>query len=129
MTPATIIREAKADGLTLTLSPSGTIKATGDGYTVNRWLTVIRDCKAEIVAALKADGQSDAIDHEQAGPDLPLLAASIEYHALIERLMCTEEERQRYHQMANCMSPEALLADLPKLQKVVQDAKKVGGAQ
>ncbi len=72
---------------------------------------------------------SAANDPEQAGPDLPLLAASIEYHALIDRLTCTETERLGYHQMANCMSAEALLADLPKLQKVVQDAKKVGGAQ
>ncbi len=53
MTPATIIREAQAEGVRLTLSPTGTIKATGDGATVNRWLTVIREHKAEIVDVLK----------------------------------------------------------------------------
>jgi hypothetical protein len=53
MTPATIIREAQADGVNLTLSPTGTIKATGEGVAVNRWLAVIRDRKAEIIDVLK----------------------------------------------------------------------------
>lgn len=53
MTPATIIREAQADGVRLALSPAGTIKATGDGAAVNRWLAVIRERKAEIIEALK----------------------------------------------------------------------------
>jgi hypothetical protein len=53
MTPATIIREAQSDGVSLTLSSAGTIKATGDGAAVNRWLAVIRERKAEIVEALK----------------------------------------------------------------------------
>ena len=53
MTPATIIREAQADGVRLALSPTGTIKATGDGAAVNRWLAVIRDRKAEIIEVLK----------------------------------------------------------------------------
>lgn len=53
MTPATIIREAQADGVRLALSPTGTIKATGDGAAVNRWLAVIREHKAEIIDALK----------------------------------------------------------------------------
>lgn len=53
MIPATIIREAQADGVRLALSPSGTIKATGDGAAVNRWLAVIRERKAEIIEALK----------------------------------------------------------------------------
>lgn len=53
MTPATIIREAQSDGVRLALSPSGTIKASGDDVAVNRWLAVIREHKAEIVEALK----------------------------------------------------------------------------
>lgn len=53
MTPATIIREAQADGVRLALSPTGTIKATGDGVAVNRWLAVIRERKAEIIDVLK----------------------------------------------------------------------------
>jgi hypothetical protein len=53
MISATIIREAQSDGVSLTLSPAGTIKATGDGAAVNRWLSVIRESKAEIIEALK----------------------------------------------------------------------------
>ena len=53
MSPATIIREAQADGVSLTLSPAGTIKANGDSAAVNRWLALIREHKAEIVEALK----------------------------------------------------------------------------
>lgn len=53
MTHATIIERVEADGVRLTLSPDGTIKATGDGAAVNRWLAVIRQHKAEIVEALK----------------------------------------------------------------------------
>lgn len=54
MIPATIIREAQADGVRLAMSPAGTIKATGDGAAVNRWLAVIREHKSEIIALLKA---------------------------------------------------------------------------
>ena len=53
MTPAAIIREAQAEGVRLALSPTGTIKATGDGAAVNRWLAVIREHKAEIIDVLK----------------------------------------------------------------------------
>ena len=53
MTPAAIIREAQSEGVKLTLSHAGTIKAIGDGAAVNRWLAVIRENKAEIVEALK----------------------------------------------------------------------------
>ena len=53
MTPATIIREAQAEGVRLALSPAGTIKAAGDGAAVNRWLAVIREHKAEIIDVLK----------------------------------------------------------------------------
>ncbi|SDG72222.1 hypothetical protein [Propionivibrio dicarboxylicus] len=59
MTPATIIREAQADGVRLTLSPTGTIKATGDGAAVNRWLAAIRESKTDIIEALQAANDSD----------------------------------------------------------------------
>lgn len=55
MTPLTIIRAAQAEGVRLTLSPAGTIKATGDGAAVNRWLETIREHRAEIIDVLKAD--------------------------------------------------------------------------
>jgi hypothetical protein len=53
MTAATIIREAHSDGVKLALSATGTVKVTGDGAAVNRWLTVIREHKAEIIEVLK----------------------------------------------------------------------------
>ncbi len=58
MTPATIIREAQADGVRLALSTTGTIKAIGDGTAMNRWLAVIREHKAEIIGALKVGAGS-----------------------------------------------------------------------
>jgi hypothetical protein len=60
MNLATIIQEVQADGVSLTLSPSGTIKATGDGAAVNRWLTVIREHKAALVETLRAANDDTA---------------------------------------------------------------------
>ena len=51
MTPV-VIREAEADGVSLALSPAGTIKATGDREAVDRWLPVLRAHKPDILAAL-----------------------------------------------------------------------------
>ena len=53
MTPATIIQEAKKDGVILALSNAGTIKATGGGAAVHRWLAAIREHKAAIIDVLK----------------------------------------------------------------------------
>lgn len=60
MTPATIIREAQVEGVKLALSPSGTIKVTGDSAAVKRWLAAIREQKAEIIEALKGIGDTGA---------------------------------------------------------------------
>ncbi|WP_297462618.1 hypothetical protein, partial [Ferrovum sp.] len=48
-----IIHQATAEGVSLALSPAGTIKATGDRAAVDRWLAVIREHKEEIIEALK----------------------------------------------------------------------------
>ena len=53
MTPVAIIQGAAGDGVTLVLTPSSAIKASGDQAAVNRWLEAIREHKAAIVAALK----------------------------------------------------------------------------
>lgn len=53
MTPAAIIETACREGVMLTLSAAGTIKAIGDGAVVNRWLPTIRERKAEIIGVLK----------------------------------------------------------------------------
>ena len=53
MTPAAIIEQAAADGVTLALSPAGTIKVTGDTGAVQRWQAILREHKPAIVAALR----------------------------------------------------------------------------
>ena len=54
MTPATIIKQAQADGVMLALSPTGTIKAVGTEQAVTRWLPVIRQHRAELITELRA---------------------------------------------------------------------------
>ena len=63
MIPAAIIREAQADGVRLTLSPTGTIKANGDGAAVDHWLPTIRKHKAEIVETLQQAANDPASPH------------------------------------------------------------------
>lgn len=52
MTPETIIKRATAEGVSLSLSAAGTVKAAGDQAAVSRWLPTIREHKASIVKAL-----------------------------------------------------------------------------
>jgi hypothetical protein len=56
MTPATIIKDAAAEGVMLALTPAGTIKVTGEGAAVNRWLPLLREHKPVILAALQGTG-------------------------------------------------------------------------
>lgn len=53
MNPATIIKQAQAEGVTLALSPAGNIKATGEQTAVTRWLPLIREHKPGILAVLQ----------------------------------------------------------------------------
>ncbi len=62
MTPATIIRAAAAEGVDLTISPTGTINALGHQDAIDRWVLVIREHKASIIAALKV-GAGDTPNH------------------------------------------------------------------
>ena len=59
MSPAVIIQQAAADGVSLALSSLGTIKAAGDQAAVARWFSVIRDDKPGIVAALRQAANDD----------------------------------------------------------------------
>ena len=54
MTPRTIISQAAADGVRLSLSASDTIKVTGNQAAVARWVATIRRHKPAIVALLVA---------------------------------------------------------------------------
>jgi hypothetical protein len=55
MTPSTIIQSSAREGVTLALSPSGTIKASGDQGAVSRWLPVVREHKSAIIKTLLAN--------------------------------------------------------------------------
>jgi hypothetical protein len=52
MTAVEIMQAAKRDGLIITLSPGGSIKATGEQSAVNRWLPLLKEHKAEIITML-----------------------------------------------------------------------------
>jgi len=83
MTPAAIIKDATAEGVTLALTPAGTIKATGEGAAVNRWLPVIREHKPGIVAALQ----------EAANDPLPDPAAEARRQRVLAMLAAHPEAR------------------------------------
>lgn len=55
MNPSEIIEQAMAEGVILTLSPMGTIKATGDQPVVNKWLPMIRNNKTGILCELQRE--------------------------------------------------------------------------
>ncbi|MCK9296119.1 MAG: hypothetical protein M0P70_13655 [Desulfobulbaceae bacterium] len=52
MTPAEIIQAALGDGVKVTLSSTGTIKATGEQPGVNRWCPFLRENKGELIRYL-----------------------------------------------------------------------------
>ena len=54
MNLATIIREAARNGVTLSLSASGGIKAIGKRESVDRWSLIIREHKISLIALLSA---------------------------------------------------------------------------
>jgi hypothetical protein len=55
----TIIRDAHQAGVTLTLTPVGTIKLSGNKAAVVKWAPAIRDYKPEILTALQAANDTD----------------------------------------------------------------------
>jgi len=61
MRPAGIIEGATADGVRLSLAPSGGISAKGNQPAIDRWLPALRQNKAAIVSLLRQGGWS-AID-------------------------------------------------------------------
>jgi len=61
MSAAAIIRAAEAEGLRLELNPAGAIEAIGDAATIERWLPVLRACKAELVQALRHEAKPAAL--------------------------------------------------------------------
>lgn len=64
MTPAAILAEAAADGLTVTVSPSGGLRVRGDPEAVERWQPALLGAKAGLLALLmrRGFGAADADD-------------------------------------------------------------------
>lgn len=69
MNAVTLIQQASADGVTLTLTPSGAIRAAGAKAAVARWAAIIRDNKSGIVALLSA-AANDPADIDIFAPEL-----------------------------------------------------------
>ncbi|MFA7606247.1 MAG: hypothetical protein WCY08_06655 [Rhodocyclaceae bacterium] len=88
MTPREIIMQASSDGVTLTVSAAGSLKATGDTSAVNRWLPIIRERKPGIIEALTTDRRPPArrppTDSERA-----------ELLALVQAVYATDSDQDR----------------------------------
>ena len=61
MNTTELIEQATAEGVILALSPSGTIKATGDQTAVNKWLPTIRDNKTGILCELQREHRREKV--------------------------------------------------------------------
>ncbi len=85
MTPQTIIQKAKADGVALTLAPAGKVKLSGPDRLVARWLPVIREHKAAIVAALGDHHPTHADITETVQEAMEERAAIMEYDGGLPR--------------------------------------------
>jgi len=117
MTPATIIRDAKAEGVGLSLSPSGKIKATGNGDAVNRWLAVIRECKAELIEALKVGAGDTAEPFDREAWEERAGIAEFDgglTRSEAERLAWAEDDRRRCSQCQNYSRAGVCLIAEPK---------------
>ncbi len=105
MKPATIIKQAMADGVSLALTTAGNIKVRGDQAAVNRWLPSIREHKPGIVVALReADNElftfnppgDPANDDEALRERAAIMAVENgwdEVKALQEARWCADRER------------------------------------
>lgn len=60
MTPAAIIEQAKAEGLTLSISQTGAIGFCGNRQAAEKWTPTIREHKAEIIDVLKVGDTATA---------------------------------------------------------------------
>lgn len=65
MNTATILNSAVMDGIKLSLSSTGTIKASGRHDAVYRWLPKLRDHRAEIIATLNLNSSQSAVSFDQ----------------------------------------------------------------
>lgn len=81
MSPADILHACASEGVRLALSPAATLKASGEQAKVERWLPVIREHKAEIVAALQASTSHRWLIHFAGHEPLEVVCAPAETQA------------------------------------------------
>ncbi len=108
MTPAAIIEKAKAEGVTLALTPVGKVKLRGPEHLVARWLPVIRDHRAGIVAALGGHRATHAEVMESIQEGIEERAAIMEHEAGLPR------EQAEAQAMAAMFVYEYRLTDGPR---------------
>jgi len=85
MTPASIIRGASADGVSLAISPTGNITAKGAGEAVRRWAPIVRENKPALLDVLR---QAQAQQKSPQGFNLDVFeerAAIMEYDGGLSR--------------------------------------------
>jgi hypothetical protein len=94
MTPALIIQKVHADGVTLVLSPSGTIKAAGNREAVSRWLPIIREHKDGLLNELRAatDGAYDALPDAAAEARRQKVLAMLRERPTVRYVVVTDTE-------------------------------------
>lgn len=79
MSAAKIIKRAQADGVSIALSPVGTLKISGDPANVSRWVSVVKSHKSEIVDALSILelARADYFTHKETCPVCSLSWAAV----------------------------------------------------
>jgi hypothetical protein len=71
MTPADMIEQAALDGVTVTVTPTGGLKANGAQQAVDRWAPILRDSKAALLAELQLEKRrAGVLAMLQANPDI-----------------------------------------------------------
>ena len=98
MSALQVLEEAAADGVELSVTPSGTVKARGSQDAVKRWVPILREHKSELLAAL-----TRAANGEPA-PSMPLRQATpsevAELKRLIASVYCNDTELERAEALA-----------------------------
>ncbi|MEQ1741077.1 MAG: hypothetical protein ABL869_01025 [Candidatus Nitrotoga sp.] len=61
MNTSELIEQATTEGVTLALTPAGTLTATGDQSAVDRWLPTIRDNKPSILCELQRERRREKV--------------------------------------------------------------------
>jgi hypothetical protein len=59
MTPAELLHNIRADRVTLTLAPDGSLKVSGDGEAVKHWTPAIRENRERIIGLLQSPPLSE----------------------------------------------------------------------